>query len=103
MSNEPKWTPSPWDSTDHGVGELVVFCHRTEDAICILDDTDHTYAWPDGYSTSHEAVANAHLIAAAPELYECLQAFPGFNSEPEQIAAWAKRCLEVEAKARGEK
>lgn len=40
---------------------------------------------------------------AGEELYDCLQAFPGFNADPEQMVAWTKLCLEVEAKARGEK
>lgn len=63
-----KWTKGPWIAHDHGVGELVVYEHETESVVCILDDTDGSYAWPDDYSVSEEARANAHLIAAAPTL-----------------------------------
>ena len=52
---EPKWTPGPWHvvdgkevaAQDGGVAEIVTW-HRDHD----------------------EIVANAHLIAAAPDLYE---------------------------------
>lgn len=62
MSNEAKWTPGPW----------VVF-----GAWGIQDQNNRLIAQfeplnDDGNGNSEESFANAHLIAAAPELYEAL-------------------------------
>lgn len=61
MSNETKWTPGPWlnvggwvDSEDDSHGSII----------CSLSAVDRK---PDYISD-----ANAHLIAAAPDLYEAL-------------------------------
>src|SRR5690625_4088729 len=74
MSGETKWTPGPWASTDHGVGEIVVYDEGTQSCLASLDeDGDSSCAWPKHYSTSPEARANANLIAAAPDLYAALE------------------------------
>ncbi|GEK49210.1 hypothetical protein PRZ61_10655 [Halomonas pacifica] len=92
MSNETKWAPGPWRCD-----QRQIIAPRSEESrgglVATCRGSGHTRSI---------ANANARLIAAAPELYDCLQAFPGFNADPEQIVAWTKCCLEVEAKARGE-
>ncbi len=68
--SETRFTAGPWATFDHGVGELVVFASGgIEHAVCSLDDSDKNYSWKDGYSLGDEAKANAHLIAAAPDMY----------------------------------
>jgi len=63
---------------------------------------------PDGQATSEQSIANAHLIAAAPELYEALSAVMGWisNWDPNfsQDDEWpddASKAMAALAKARG--
>ena len=72
MSN--KWTPGPWTAASG-----FVFQSDEERAACIARDPNWCeiiggkYPMPEGFSVSgHCGLANAHLIAAAPELYEAL-------------------------------
>lgn len=57
----PKWTPGPWIVEGRGPNMKVIFAGLTPGnrlSPCFLADDDQE--------------ANAHLIAAAPELYEAL-------------------------------
>lgn len=83
MTHSPKqtaWTPGPWAVHPHRA--LVVPLDHAHRPIGGSDDAAFdlaTYAqeicalhWPDRNRLEQEVKANAHLIAAAPELYEAL-------------------------------
>lgn len=68
MTSETKHTPGPWEVTDNtadGYGQLVVGSMHGAVAICYT-------AEPGDPGMPSECEANARLIAAAPELLECL-------------------------------
>ena len=46
--------------------------------------------------------ANAHLIAAAPDLLEACEAFPGFTNDATVGDAWLAKLRAAIAKAKGE-
>ena len=89
--NEPKWTPGPWRVETSGRGSL---CVASDDAwICgELDNQPHEMR-------TSEAEANAHLIAAVPELYEALQ---NVIREADRKTDAFNRARAALAKARGE-
>ena len=64
MTDQPKWTPGPWasDYLDQN-GQRVVSGQHIEICTC----WHHSVG-----SIEKEMEANAHLIAAAPDLYEAL-------------------------------
>lgn len=65
--NEPRWTPGPWlfqPIADHHRGWVKSVCKGWPERIV---------ARPEGQETADERKANAHLIAAAPELYRALE------------------------------
>ena len=85
VSNK-KWTPGPWKllgSFDEGfnypgnawlyykvIAESVKPEHgRSDNDICVLQDNEYIY-----YKNPEDQNANAQLIAAAPDLYEALEA-----------------------------
>ena len=65
MTDQPKWTPGPWDSDylDQN-GQRVVSGQHIEICTC----WHHSVG-----SIEKEMEANAHLIAAAPDLYAALE------------------------------
>lgn len=82
MSAETKWTPGPWHWVDHKTDEPwtpETFYARLE----TVDQFDTGFVGElpkfilitEGFEadTEEEIEANAHLIAAAPELYEALK------------------------------
>jgi hypothetical protein len=111
MTDQPKWTPGPWfivtptqgfevctihgverQPTEDGLGQTWVYI-RPESLV-----RDGEWHWPD----EAECTANAHLIAAAPDLYAALDGLLGLLDagslyEPQAYAARAAL-----AKARGE-
>ena len=87
MTDQPKWTPGPWfivtptqgfevctihgverQPTEDGLGQTWVYI-RPESLV-----RDGEWHWPD----EAECTANAHLIAAAPDLYAALDAAMAF-------------------------
>ena len=100
---ETKWTKGPWtaspgfngQSDDERAAILAMHPHYCE-------IVGGGYPKPEGFSVSgHCGQANAHLIAAAPELYEALRdmcAVGGLDDGTDVIAK-ANAAL---AKARGE-
>ena len=61
MSNEQKWAPGPWEFN---------YC----DGSLVSGPNDIGYVEVKGWFQLGMGEANAHLIAAAPELYEALEA-----------------------------
>lgn len=76
--SDTKFTPGPWsvfidDSGDRWSGwPLSINAKKVhEDCMVVRTGGQWPYEW-DFAISQIEAVANAHLIAAAPELYEAL-------------------------------
>lgn len=101
MSKDIKWTPGPW------------FVNHSDDGCPwgVVQVSDNRQIRPEGRSFS-EAKANAHLVAASPELYEALSAITemytdminsgdcgNWNPEYDEEVTEARRVM---AKARGE-
>lgn len=100
---ETKWTPGPWEVVSRFVGPLVVAAHcPTEVDRSGKMDVAHV-----GADTLKLAADNAHLIAAAPELYEALQRMvnhftmlpPDYLTTPDSVIGQALSAL---SRARGE-
>lgn len=76
--SEAKHTPGPWsvfidDSGDQWTGwPLSIYAENEEDKTVVRTGGQWPYEW-DAATSQVEAVANAHLIAAAPELLEALK------------------------------
>jgi hypothetical protein len=94
--NETKWTPRPWKviPLNHGHGALVqsgVF--------------GAGYAYGESFSIQF-SIPNAHLIAAAPDLYEALDLLakcePLLSDGDPKLTALRLHCQKMLAKARGE-
>jgi len=62
MSQENKWTPGPWRVDDDGV-DYPLIIGNDEKYVCEILF----------HPQPSQQVANAHLIAAAPDLYEALE------------------------------
>lgn len=102
---ETKWTPGPWsvfidDSGDKWTGWPLSIDAVTDPDKTVVRTGGH---WPYEWETAtsqREAVANAHLIAAAPDLYAALEHMIRWHDQlsPADIAK-AEAAL---AKARGE-
>jgi hypothetical protein len=72
--SEPKWTPGPWRISPWSGQETVIFDHGGV-ALGEAWNTRSGRAWSD------EALANAHLMAAAPDLYAALAVLVGHADE----------------------
>lgn len=80
-------TPGPWEINQHYVEAVGGPCRAR---IAIIDD---------GAGTNPEA--NAHLIAAAPEMLAALENLENDNGQAMPPSAWAKVQAAI-AKAKGE-
>jgi hypothetical protein len=74
VATEAKWTPRPWVFLEEGDAEALHNCRPLticspgkDDLAEVFSDEDSTVAIP-----REQAIANARLIAAAPDLYEAL-------------------------------
>lgn len=101
MTDQPKWTPGDWAGKGQ-TSEDDVFC-GTMHRIC-ADGAWLAFVptWKDNPDEASEAEANAHLIAAAPDMYAALDGLLGLLDagslyEPQAYAARAAL-----AKARGQ-
>jgi len=102
--SEAKFTKGPWNQESTGDGKRI----------CIglgMFDGPNGYDVAEVYSddvteeTCVEAQANAHLIAAAPELYEALDGLIGVTdrpSAPDYVRDAIRAAHAALAKARGE-
>lgn len=59
-------------------------------------------SWNDDNETALEAMANAHLIAVAPEMYEELQEISNWMNSQFGMGDWHKDIEKLLSKARGE-
>lgn len=102
MSTQPKFTPGPWfiRRASPNNAHLTVFVSSYD--ILTLGCNGFPYVGPPESSGYLEAVAevkaNANLIAAAPEMYECLESLIGKTNNP----LIDQHIKEVLAEARGE-
>lgn len=97
--SEAKFTKGPWVA-------------GRKDMASIVDGVDSKWIYSgDEYvaiasgrvtGTWETVIANAHLIAAAPELYDLLESFPGFTNNCKIGDLWIEKRDEILAKARGE-
>ncbi len=76
-TNEPKWTPGPWEvCEDERTGEPAVHAPGavSHGFMVQMPICDEVGGWrnesPDGSWSNEQAFANANLIAAAPALYQ---------------------------------
>lgn len=100
MSAETKWTPGPWHTCRAGYSTVYVEARIGGGTVQEVAACGPTVAG------SEQQEANAHLIAAAPELYEALVKLVSWMPGP---LAWhfdapikaVERAREVLAKARG--
>ena len=101
MTDQPKWTPGDWasDYLDQN-GQRVVSGQHIEICTC----WHHSVG-----SIEKEMEANAHLIAAAPELAEAVRAalaisdkYVGDEGRTAECQAVYDQCAAALAKARGE-
>ncbi|CAM0106266.1 hypothetical protein MYOV065v1_p0027 [Vibrio phage PS15B.2] len=96
--SESKFTKGEWslNATDfYGEFDLTTQ-ERIEDSKVAILTIDTSYS---GY-IGDEQKANAHLIAAAPEMYELIKEFLDYADPCHPISDMANKLL---AKARGEK
>ena len=102
--NETKFTPGPW--TTQGWGALWAYIPVNDarhNLVCSMyPDPAHDYS-------RNEVLANAHLIAAAPDLYEALAGIIADDDSSTSLALqrsrWDDRMVAARAalaKARGE-
>lgn len=92
--SEPRFTPGPWVAAELGGNR------SDDDAISIRDASDEwviAQAWGDCERLAPAMQANAHLIAAAPELYALVKAIANDKSAYQ----WHGPAREVLAKAEG--
>lgn len=95
MTSEPKWTAGPWknggpdDFGDHPIG------HNADNLAVAAVVTN--------LRSPDEVAANAHLIAAAPDLYEALNVLvlALCHEHNKNIPYW-QEAVSALAKARGE-
>lgn len=114
MSAETKWTPGPWEVASEKNGDwFVQVAVQPKSAHPAFDRYRINHGWIGGDPSNSpnpeygNAEANAHLIAAAPELYASLAELVSWMPGP---LAWhfdapikaVERAREVLAKARGE-
>lgn len=94
---ESKPTPGPWRVSDQ-----VVAC-----ATLVVSDHDPLVASVGDYRTQYSRSRNAHLIAAAPEMFEALEAYEAFskitdpNKMPGALEEFKVKAAQALKKARG--
>lgn len=96
MSVEPKFTPGPWKVARTGGLFPAIYGRSKREPICV-------FAIGDDFDVFKNHEANAHLIAAAPDLYAALYAAePYFQGEYDYDHPQFVRLRAALAKARGE-
>lgn len=97
---EKKWTPGPWEVVRHVTRPAVEAINKKRGMRAAGDKYPLVCTMPDNYSTTE---SNAHLIAAAPELYEALEALLYGIENCDRIENYRiENAIDALAKARGE-
>ncbi len=83
MSEKPMWTPGPWEvrRAKYPVDGEFDYAIGAE-----IDDAQYCIAEAFGRAAEYQylpAEANAHLIAAAPEMYEALERWLRLATNPQ--------------------
>lgn len=107
---ETKWSPGPWRVADDAA-EADFSWWKESDPLCVVVTVDDAPGKgicstnDDGIPTD-EDIANAQLIAAAPDLYAALEAVLAESGDPNaatgEYDTTAGRAYRALAKARGE-
>lgn len=99
--NCKKFTPGPWEVVGHQIEAVGEFQDRrctgygcNNNFVCDLDDGEYHE-----YDDEEECAANAHLIAAAPEMYRMLEQLHSILSNFPVLQGEIDKVLK---KARGE-
>ena len=93
--NERKWTPGPWRA------KSVVVENGEWMGVAVQSDSDVELLWFENDPEPDDA--NAHLISAAPDLYDALQAMVDYcNAECGSKIYPGHQANQALAKARGE-
>lgn len=108
--SDTKFTTGPW--AVHPVRAVIVPSEHIKRPIGAHDDPNidlRRYAqeicamhWPDRNRSEQECLANANLMAAAPEMYEALQNFIHNSSAQTNLPSECEHAERILAKARGE-
>lgn len=70
---ETKFTPGPWEVVESWLGELNVVARKRDRCFGIALNVGGEITFTEkGYTDKSEGTANAHLIAAAPDMYRLL-------------------------------
>ena len=101
--NEPRFTPGPWEfleayshDDEYSASRPLTVCSDSNDDLAnVFSSNDSTVS-----IARDQAIANAHLIAAAPDLYEALAVVVQEWGRP-YSPDW-NRARAALAKARGE-
>lgn len=110
MSNK-NWTPGPWEICNTADIFTPLGATNAEGIEAVSTDGWHIADCDMGSMTLDEVRANAHLIAAAPDLYDALaEALADYdnwaahedNYPHEHLVVWAEKARAAIAKARGE-
>jgi hypothetical protein len=93
-----KHTPGPWSKLPSGEAKFIPLrAHHCEKLGFCIGFVN--YDINDGHGSI--PAANARLIAAAPDLLDALQAFPGFTDDATAGDAWLEKMRAAIAKATG--
>lgn len=97
--SELKATPGPWLEC---ISQEGLITSSSGKDICEITPTygDVNDELSTGYTC--EQLANRDLIIASRDMYDVLDAFPGFTSTTVEKAEWARRVIKAKRKARGE-
>lgn len=95
---ETKWTPGPWQALFEQ-GLRADFYH-----IRSVEHPDWRICTGPNWANEHTAenIANAHLIAAAPDLYEALEAAIATDMTMDRWVAVVRDAKAALSRARGE-
>lgn len=95
---EHKHTPGPW--TLETVKTSIGFCHKVGPFPWGHEKLNHACIYVDYGSHEGVLLANARLIAAAPDLLEALEGLLALNDEMEALEVQHRWMTAIAAKAR---
>lgn len=100
--SKPKFTQGPWSLTDDPIIPRVVGASGEHDNICAVYRRAVSEGPTEPAKPDVEALANAHLIAAAPEMYDAISNIIEAIKAGDDHGHDTKHLEHLLAKARGE-